>query len=219
MRSLPKLVKKTNNGKGVPVTYHLMPLQTVVKMCKSQVQMNILYTEIDEGTIKTCTDVLQSVTEKRQQLFDIHSSMHANEDFLSDQSIINIDKALEKLSKQEISCRSKIQDAVRMVRSGSAKMSVLNEVLIELEHEPILKSENHKAIIGGFDHELNKIKMIQHWDRKQVKYLGKKIYFLRIKHQQSLSFTRPEQLMTLRKSRISSYEWRRKKEMIIVSLL
>ena len=174
VRSLPKLVKNTNNGKGVPVTYHLMPLQTVVKMCKSQVQMDILYKEIDEGTMKTCTDVLQSVMEKRQQLFDIHRSMHANEDFISDQSILNIDRALEKLSKQEICYRCKIQDAVKKVRSGEETISVVHKTLSELEGEPTMKSENHTAIIGGFYHDLNKKKMIQQWKGKGIIYLGKK---------------------------------------------
>ena len=52
VRSLPKLVKNTNNGKGVPVKYHLMSLEAVAKICKFQIQMNSLYKDIDEGTIQ-----------------------------------------------------------------------------------------------------------------------------------------------------------------------
>ena len=121
--TLPDIVRKTNNGKGVPLTYHLIPLEGLFKMFKIKPDVGISYTDIDDVTLKECVRVLERVSEKRQTLSDIHHEMISNAAYIPDTSLQRVDAEIDKLNEQEKYIRAELQRLVKEVRSGT-KISV-----------------------------------------------------------------------------------------------
>ena len=83
--AFPNLVQKVNDGKGVPLKYYLMSLQTVAKKCRLQINLVLQSTDICEGTITKCVQVYEKITKKRQALLVIQHDMHANDNHIPDQ--------------------------------------------------------------------------------------------------------------------------------------
>ncbi len=99
-RNLPKIVKQTNVGKGVPVLYMLMPLEAVKMIYRSheQITSELHYGSISYATIIRSTQVMQSVINKRQRLFDIQKDLHAFKEYVPDSSLSAIDKYMDDIT-------------------------------------------------------------------------------------------------------------------------
>ncbi|XP_038060059.1 uncharacterized protein LOC119731108 [Patiria miniata] len=172
-RNLPSLVKGTNAGKGVPLLYMLMPLDAVVKMCRLQIQLHIQYTSINDDIIKKCAQVVEGITKKRQSLYDIQKDLHANAEYVTEGSLARIDDILEKFIVQESGFKSRLQDLVKKVRSGSVDVSKI-EAFLDKELSGAFSISRYNDHIRGFQKDLNKLKSIKSWKKKGIIYIGKK---------------------------------------------
>ena len=171
-RTLPDLLKRANQGKGVPLTYHLLPLERVVRMCKLDIKLNTLYSQVNEGTVKKCADVLERFTKNRQILGDIQNDVKAKADFISNRSIEIIEHACRELEKEENEFKNELQRKVKSVRSMSAESSDLDVFLNEQESEAV-QIAKYDEEIKKCQEDLSKVKMIEVWRSKGINYLGK----------------------------------------------
>ena len=171
-KSLPSLTKNTNNGKGVPLTYSLMPLRNVAKMFKKKLDQQ--HSDIDEGTVMKCTHVLENISKKRHILYDIHHDMHETEDYVSDQSIQTIDDVFRKFEVEEARFRQGLQEVVKRARSGQDEISAIETFLSEREPAVMSLSGYNDTLLEDSRKCLSNVKLIQSWKSKGIKYIGKK---------------------------------------------
>ncbi|XP_072027712.1 uncharacterized protein [Amphiura filiformis] len=173
-RNLPSLVKGTNNGKGVPLTYMLMPLDAIVKMCRlHQVQIQSQYRAIDEDIIKKCAQVVEGITKKRQTLYDIHRDLHVCADYVAEGSLVRIDDILEKFVVEESGFKARLQKLVKKVRSWAEDVSSLEAFLTNDMSERCVVSKYNDEI-RGFQKDFIKLKSIKSWKGKGIIYVGRK---------------------------------------------
>ena len=60
-KSLPEQIMKTNGGKGVPMMFTLTPIDQMFKMCRVQIQANIISRALTEETICRSLRLLHDV--------------------------------------------------------------------------------------------------------------------------------------------------------------
>ncbi|XP_072022743.1 uncharacterized protein [Amphiura filiformis] len=173
-RSLPSLVKSANNGKWVPLTYKLIPLDAIVKMCKLQTKIQAqLYSVIDDDIIMKCTQVVEGITKKRQMLYDIKRDLHLCADYVSERSLNRIDDIWKKFVVEESRFKAMLQNIVKKVRSGDEEVSSLDAFLSKETSDTSLVSKyNHQ--IRGFQEDFNKVKLIKSWKSKGIIYIGRR---------------------------------------------
>ncbi|XP_038059663.1 uncharacterized protein LOC119730719 [Patiria miniata] len=175
-RNLPSLVEGTNEGKGVPLLFMLMPLDVVVEMCKPQIQLQIQYTSINDNIIKRCAQVVEGITKKRQSLYDIQNDLHASGEYVAKGSLDRIDDILNEFIVQESGFKSKLQDSVKKVRSGIVDVSEI-EAVLDKEVSGAFSICSYNDYIRGFQKDMNKLKSIKSWKKKGIIFIGKKDEF------------------------------------------
>ncbi|XP_038059710.1 uncharacterized protein LOC119730753 [Patiria miniata] len=175
-KNLPSLVQATNKGKGVPLLYTLMPLDVVVKICNFQIQLQIKYTSINDDIIKKCAQVVEGITKKRQSLYDIQNDLHASAEYVAEGSLARIEDILNKFVVQEAGFKSRLQNLVKKVKSGSEGVSNIEACLGE-ELPGTLSSCSFNDSIREFQKDLNKLKSIKSWKKMGIIYIGKKDEF------------------------------------------
>ncbi len=176
-KNLPKIVKQTNGGKGVPVLYMLMPLDAVTKICRLQVTLDLHYASIREDTIKRAAQVMESVMNKRQRLFDIQKDLRALQDYVPESSLSAIDKYVDEITVEESAFKFKLQELVTKIRREQVDISSLDQLLCETmaESSPLAKYEGH---IRQFQGDFNAVNTIKAWKKRGINYLGKKDQFI-----------------------------------------
>ncbi|XP_072048943.1 uncharacterized protein [Amphiura filiformis] len=169
-RKIPGLVKGTNKGKGVQLTYMLIPLQDIVDMCEHEIQIQTLYRAIDEDIIMKCGQIKERITKKKQQLMIRHRDLHDNEDFVAEESLLRIEEIFQKFELEELKFKARLQKSLMKVRSKEEEVSFLAEFL-QIEEDSYFVSKFNDR---GFEKDLNKVKSIKSWKNKGIIYLGRK---------------------------------------------
>ncbi|XP_072024922.1 uncharacterized protein [Amphiura filiformis] len=172
-RNLTSLVKRTNNGKGVPLTYMLKPLDAIVKMCRLQIQVQTHYNAIDDDIIKKCAQIVEGISKKKQTLYDIHIDLHVCGDYVDEECLVIIDDMLGEFDVQESGFKGRLQKLVKNVRSGDEDISSLDAFLSkELSDASFVSKYNDH--IRGFQKEVTKLTSIKSWKNKGIFYEGRK---------------------------------------------
>ena len=168
--SLPSLVEDTNQGKGVPLRYHLMPLETIITKCRFKINRDVQYTEIDGGTSRKCEDILKKMTETLQTLYDIRHDVQVCDNFIPDRSV-SIDDIWKEQIIHESLFRDNLQNVVKSIRSGSDD-TVLDEFVSEQTDEVIPTSKYNDSLLE-FKKDIKKAKYIKTFRDEGIIYLGK----------------------------------------------
>ena len=172
-RNLPILVKNNNNGKGVPLTYTMMSLEAVVKMCNLQVQNAVKYTAMNEDLAKKCAHVVEEITKTKETLYDIQNDLQANPDQADKGSLGKIYDLLQKFLEDESCFQETLQDLVIKVRSGNEDASVLGKFLDKTLSDTV-NIAWYKDQIRDLQTNINKIKSVKSYRSKGITYIGKK---------------------------------------------
>ena len=176
-RSLPKIVKETNDGKGVPLLYMMMPLETVAKMCRLQVTLELHYSSIREDTIKRTAQVMESIIKKRQKLFDMQNDLHALGDYVAESSLSTIDKYMNDITVDESAFKHQLQELVTKVRCKEAEVSSLDQFLSDALSASS-KLAKYDGCIREFQKDFNMVNLVKNWKKRGIIYLGKKSQFI-----------------------------------------
>ena len=172
-RNLPKLMKERNNGKGVPLTYTMMPLANVIKMCKLQVQNTVKYTAIDENVVKKCLHDVEEITKTKQTLYDTQNDLQAHADYVDKGSLDKIHEVLQKFLKDESRFQERLQDLVIKVRSCNEDVSVLEKFLDNALSDTV-DITWYNDQIKSLQSDINKVKSVKSYKSKGIAYIGKK---------------------------------------------
>ncbi|XP_041471857.1 uncharacterized protein LOC121421261 [Lytechinus variegatus] len=168
-RSLPKLVKKTNDGKGVPLRYYLMSLETARGKLRVVAPEDILYKEVDECNGQKALQFLEELKENRRKVYDIYHEMNLNSAFITDEALTRIEGVWEEVSVRISSFKTGLLEIVKKVRSREDNICVLEEFVSTMNSEEVSASKYEEE----FEPYLQKVRFIRSMISKGVKYIGK----------------------------------------------
>uniref|UniRef100_A0A914PTA8 DUF7656 domain-containing protein n=1 Tax=Panagrolaimus davidi TaxID=227884 RepID=A0A914PTA8_9BILA len=96
--TIPSLVKKTNDGKGVPVSYDLAPICDIPAPDSTKLN-DIIYNEINEKITFEALEVLNEMHDSRNYLCQKETNLKYNENFIKDDYFHLLSSKKEELRK------------------------------------------------------------------------------------------------------------------------
>eukprot|EP00794_Sanderia_malayensis_P001184 gene1184-biopygen410 len=141
--NLPSIIKKTNAGKGVPISFALISLQKLRKMCKLESDACAVYKQVEESYIKKCFQVIEQVSNTRQQLYDLISNFKAHADAISMECIEEAHRLKNNFDISESEFKSTLMKILVDIRTGKCDPSIINDALSDF-----LSSSHSPAVIG-----------------------------------------------------------------------
>nr|XP_054761542.1 uncharacterized protein LOC129267961 [Lytechinus pictus] len=168
-RSLPKLVKKSNDGKGVPLRYYIMSLESARRELRVAASGDILYKEVDECNRQKALPFLEELKENRRKVYDIYHKMNLNGAFISDEALTRTKEVWVEVSARVSSFKTDLLERVKKVRSGEDNISVLEEFMSTMNSEKVSASKYEEE----FESIVQKVRFIRSMISQGVRYIGK----------------------------------------------
>lgn len=180
---IPKLVGKMPDGKGVVLSYVMIPLSNFRKLIKSQNAITATLKSIDESFTTRLAHFFEDVEEKKSQLTDLINDFKIYEKYLPSNCLCKIRDRLEKIKSNEHVVKEDLAKGLYNFRVGKIEM---NDLIKTLEHH---QSENLNItsiteFMDQFTGAESKIKYIRTCLSKNITYLGREesLYLLMINH-------------------------------------
>ena len=171
--SLPKAVMKTNDGKGVPLTYTLLSLNSLRKMCKLEIKMDAISRQIEEHITKKCFQTMQGIRKSRQQVSDLIEDFNESKDAVPSEDFDAANELLNKFEIEEAKFKAELGRALIEARSGHKNGLPAIEDVLKLYHEGDLSPEKVSTTIRQYERTIQKLKLINELKDNQVLYIGK----------------------------------------------
>ena len=156
---LEKIPEFLNGGKGVQLEFILLPLYKIKDLFMFNVDSFINI--IDDHSISYLEDEMENFLEKKQNLSDLYSEA-SNSSYRYLFSVSDLEK-LKKIksesNKKEISFKSKLKNALILIRSGKDSIDSIKTIANELIESE--SSESNEKLIEQMKFKLNKMKQIK----------------------------------------------------------
>ena len=179
---LPSAVKKTNDGKGIPISYTMLSLATVRKMCKMEQRVDVLCKQIQEDAIKRCFQTMEKVSETRQKLNDLVKDLSDNQASVSRTDLNRAQDLQNNFEVSESQFKCKLLEALVEVRSGKKDVSALTEAQASFLNGKLSPGKVNQEI-SRFDEVIGKLKLIRNLQGNHVLYLGRNATYELALHQ------------------------------------
>ena len=117
-KSLLKITSKINGGRGIPIKFTLLPLNSLRKALKIDMTLDSITNEVDEETVAKCFQLMQEIREKKQNILYLTTYIMENEDILASDDINAALTIYVELCNEETTCKSELSRVLLDARSG-----------------------------------------------------------------------------------------------------
>ena len=172
VKKLPKLVGKSNNGKGKPLSYILLPISSVINYFNHEKQIDLVLKQLKEASILRFVHLFEEISLVRQQIYDFYQDVQLNSSYLSDQQFQAVTKLQNNFAITETNLRSKLAETLVDVRSGKSEASKLDDLIKEFEEDEFspVKIRDSLQSLSGLKEKINFIDILV---EKGIDYVGK----------------------------------------------
>ena len=173
LKNMPLMLQNSNNGKGKPISYIMIPISSVKKLITGvDSDINHAVMQLDESIIMLFTELFDEITLKRQHLNDVFNDIDAHKDYVNEKDIEGIKKYRMQFLEAENELRSSLHTTLINVRSGKLNCNKLYEILNQCNNEECIL-HNITTLINSFAKVEEKIKLINFFRERGIKYIGK----------------------------------------------
>uniref|UniRef100_A0A914DXV3 G domain-containing protein n=1 Tax=Acrobeloides nanus TaxID=290746 RepID=A0A914DXV3_9BILA len=171
-RDLPSAIQKTNDGKGVPISYTLLPLSALQSYLTATETIDHLLCKVDEITISVISRMFDDMERNRRLVYDIQVDFEDNSYCLPNTQIDTIRNKLIAIENCMASIRQKVRDEIVNVRSGKQNISVLNSIVEEYDNSDCSRN-NVQNFLDGLHDIKHKISFVKNLQQRKVGYVTK----------------------------------------------
>jgi hypothetical protein len=172
VKTLPILVRASNNGKGKPLFCTLLPISSVSKYFKFEKQIDLTLKQLQEEAILKFVQLFDEISLIRQKLHDIHQEIQLNSFCLLEQDLQQVTDIQNRFAIAEASLRSDLNKTLVAVRSGKSDASTLDDLIKKFE-ESEFSTAKVRYYLHSFSSLTEKIKHINILIKKGIDYIGK----------------------------------------------
>ena len=158
--ALPALAWKTNSGKGVPLRFHFVHLDSVRQMFKKGAEVKTLYEGINEDSIKKVVQLSIQMSETRMKLCDLQADINKKKEFVADDIVAQMNTLTDKFLAAEATFKCNLKEVLSDIRSTTKDVSDLDTLAAELTKTGFSPSAMAKEV-NKFSSVLNKLKDVQ----------------------------------------------------------
>ncbi|PVH80521.1 hypothetical protein DL98DRAFT_532057 [Cadophora sp. DSE1049] len=169
IKSMPEAMRKANEGKRVPLLYHLSPVAEVAKALNQDVRLHLqrIVCELDEDGLSNWFKYFDRLSLCKQKLNDYHDLVSKNEHCLPTKHISRAWSAVSRLSSREKTLKRRFGQTLSAVRSGNDTMQALRDLLAEEDNE-----ENAPEVDVAITSEyLDKMRFVGNIQREGATYI------------------------------------------------
>lgn len=167
VENMPQAMKTANEGKGVPLSYNLMPLAELAKAHKPQIDLQRLVYTIDEDCVASWVEYFEKLALYKQKISDYIDLLSLNKHCVPFEHMEKARKVASNLNKAEKLSKRRFRECLQAVRSGEENMQALQKLLIEEDEETSMPSTG-LSITSQY---LTKIKQSRDWQRYGARYI------------------------------------------------
>ena len=175
MKQFPSLLKSSNNGKGSPLIYVLLPLSTIFEHFQIKQTSQRVLQELDSAAIDSIVDLFDNFAKEKLLFRDFYAETLKYKDFLLDATMNEIQLYKCNLNAAEYKLRADLQQLVSNARSGQdeSKEKLMNHVqtfLQKSDYSPfaIQRFVTTKTAAGQL-----KMQFVKEMQRNNVAYIAK----------------------------------------------
>ena len=148
---------KTNAGKGVPLTFTLLSLNSLGKMCQLEIRMATTSKKIEEDTGKKCFQTMQEVRQSRQQITALIQNFNENKEAVSSEDSYTAKRPLNNFKIDDARVKSDLGRPLIEARSGIRNKTSAIEDVLKVCLQGNLSPIKISAIIGKCERTLEKV--------------------------------------------------------------
>ena len=171
-KSVPDIIAQFNNGKGVPIKYILLPLNSLRKLCKIDIRQDAIDRPTDKHTVNMCFDFMQGVRECRQRIRKFFYEGKECEEAIAPEYFRHASKLEQGLVIYETMCKSELSKALVNIRLGKFQGPSMIDMLQDFRDRNFNPTEINEAL-SSYDNVLQKIKYVNECKENGVLYIGK----------------------------------------------
>lgn len=161
--SMPEAMQKANKGKGVPLSYQIVPIAEIARELKQPVTLKNIVRDLDEDCLLGWIDYFDRASTVKQQLNDYYDLVSQHKHCVPAKHIASAKSYTAKAISQEKISKRSFGAGLLAVRSGYDDMQALRVLLADQETE---ETAPEAALTITFEY-VDKIKLV-----KQLKLLG-----------------------------------------------
>ncbi|KAH7143649.1 hypothetical protein EDB81DRAFT_624600, partial [Dactylonectria macrodidyma] len=168
LMNMPKYIASTNNGKGIPLLYTLVPLSTLRHVRGLNVNKDIVPERISLACLIKSINLFDQLQAFQRQMYDYHRRIRAHPAAIPPQHLQNVIIVLETMDASECEFKANFADALKDVRARRAVSSRLWDFLDEMQNR-ILSAKYSQSFtsFGG------KMDLVDLAIKKGARYVGK----------------------------------------------
>ena len=172
VKTLPTLVRASNDGRGKPLLYTLLPLSSVIRYFQFERQIDLTLKQLQEEAILRFVQLFDAISLVRQELYDIHQEIQLNSFCLLEEDLQKVTVLQNNFAIAEAGLRSKLQKTLFEVRSGRSDASALDDLMKKFE-ESEFSTIKVRHNLQSFISLREKIKHVNILIKKGIDYIGK----------------------------------------------
>ncbi|EGC40243.1 hypothetical protein DICPUDRAFT_25410 [Dictyostelium purpureum] len=157
MKKIPKYLETVNKGKGIPVEYMLLPIETVQRQLSIENELKRVYKNIGEDLIKQIEVEFEQLAAHQLELKGFYAELLEMKDFFNINQLSPVSDFINKVSVNEKTFKKSISELIVAVRGCTKDISSLEECVssyisseyssngikkfLELSHQANLKNQ------------------------------------------------------------------------------
>ena len=167
-RKLPATLAGYNKGKGVPITFRLMPIKRLLKRLKVKSSEDIVFQALREDLVEKCVQVVDAATEQKQKLYDLKTELNANKDCIPDEVLTEVNQMYKTLSVGEKGFREDLQKVLKQARSSEVDVAEVEALVAKYEKEQV-----GGAVLQKYNTWREKIRKVWEIESCGISYMGR----------------------------------------------
>lgn len=142
-------LQKTNGGKGRPLEYIMLPISEVAEILGIELTADRIFRAVDENIIHEVQSICDQCDHLRTIIHTIYTSIQKFDDFFQEDEITRVNTQEQSSVHLVRNIRRRIGDMLVAVRSGTAQSSQFDQLLVELESQLTIFTNQTKQFERG----------------------------------------------------------------------
>ncbi|KAL4878023.1 hypothetical protein BJY04DRAFT_221595 [Aspergillus karnatakaensis] len=164
-----KYVKATNGGKGKPILYYLLPLDSLARLLNVKVARQIAFRELGSDCAEQFIQAFDEIADVRQRIKGHQSLLQMYSQYIPSNELASCTTAMLQVNTLEARLRTEYGKAITDVRAGKANETVLWRILNNFrDSEPSLE----QIAKLDFGSTKEKVRLINDFVSKGAQYIG-----------------------------------------------
>ncbi|KAF2248267.1 hypothetical protein BU26DRAFT_519989 [Trematosphaeria pertusa] len=168
IKSTPEAMQKANKGKGVPLSYQIVPIAEIARALGPSVPRENVVRDLDEDCLLNWIDYFDRASAAVQRLNDYYDLVSQHKHCVPAEHITRAKSSADEARRQGIISEDKFGNVLYAVRSGEYNMQALRELLAVRETQATAP----EAALTITSEYLDKIKLAKQLELVGAMYMG-----------------------------------------------